>query len=123
MRAKLEVVFVPVTDVDRAKEFYAGSLGWTVDYDEAPFPGVRFVQITPPDSACSIAFGEGISTMTPGSLNAGMLVIDDAAAAHAELTAAGVDATPPDPQSWGTFVTFTDPDGNEWRLQELPKRQ
>jgi uncharacterized glyoxalase superfamily protein PhnB len=78
--------------------------------------------VTPPDSACSIAFGRGLSDMEPGSLRAVMMVIDDADAARAELVAAGVDASEVDPQPWGRFVTFSDPDGNRWTLQELPKR-
>jgi catechol 2,3-dioxygenase-like lactoylglutathione lyase family enzyme len=122
--AKIEVVFVPVTDVDRAKTFYVDALGWHADYDSSPGPGVRFVQITPPGSACSIAFGNGLTTeaMEPGSLKAIMLVIDDADAAYAELIAAGVDASPVEDLSWGRFIRFPDPDGNTWTLQQFPQR-
>ena len=120
-RAEIQVVFVPVGDADRAKAFYSG-LGWHVDHDHVVNPELRFVQMTPPHSACSIAFGPGISTMEPGSLDAVMLVIDDADAALAELRAAGVEAEGVDEQAWGRFVTFRDPDGNRWSLQQLPQR-
>ena len=120
--ARIEVVFVPVSDADRAKEFYAGKLGWHVDHDQTVSPELRFVQITPPGSACSIAFGPGISQMEPGTLNATMAVIEDADAARAELVAAGVDATPVEDLGWGRFVRFSDPDGNRWSLQQLPAR-
>ena len=122
MRARIEVVTVPVTDVDRAKEFYVDRLGFTLDHDQTVSDAIRFVQTTPPDSACSISFGRGLSTMEPGSLSAVMMVVDDAEAARAELLAAGVDASEVDPQPWGRFVTFADPDGNRWTLQELPRR-
>ena len=121
-RAELQVVFVPVSDPDRAKEFYGERLGWHVDYDQTVNPQLRFIQITPPGSACSIAFGIGMSPMEAGTLHAGMLVIDDADAALAELRAAGVDADDVDEQSWGRFVRFRDPDGNSWMLQQLPAR-
>jgi catechol 2,3-dioxygenase-like lactoylglutathione lyase family enzyme len=120
--ARIEVVFVPVSDADRAKEFYAEKLGWHVDHDQVVSPELRFVQVTPPGSACSIAFGPGISQMEPGTLNATMAVIDDADAARAELVAAGVDASEVQDLGWGRFVYFTDPDGNRWSLQQLPKR-
>jgi catechol 2,3-dioxygenase-like lactoylglutathione lyase family enzyme len=120
--ARIEVVFVPVSDADRAKEFYVERLGWHLDHDQTVSPELRFVQVTPPGSACSIAFGPGISQMTPGTLNATMAVIADADAAREELVRAGVDASPVDEQSWGRFVRFADPDGNSWSLQELPKR-
>ena len=121
-RAEIQVVLVPVSDADRAKAFYADALGWHVDHDRVVDPQLRFVQITPPGSACSIAFGPGISPMAPGSLDAVMLVIDDADAALAELRAAGVEAEGVDEQAWGRFVTFRDPDGNRWTLQQLPQR-
>ena len=121
-RAEIQVVMVPVSDPDRAKEFYADTLGWHVDHDQVVSPELRFIQLTPPSSACSIAFGRGISPMAPGSLQAVMLVIDDADAALAELLAAGVEAQGVDEQAWGRFVTFQDPDGNGWTLQQLPAR-
>jgi catechol 2,3-dioxygenase-like lactoylglutathione lyase family enzyme len=120
MQARIEVVIVPVTDVDRAKEFYVEKLGFTLDHDQTVSDEIRFVQVTPPTSACSIAFGRGLSAMEPGSLNAVMMVIDDADAARTELLEAGVAASDVDPQAWGRFVTFEDPDGNRWTLQELP---
>ena len=118
--ARIEVVAVPVTDVDRAKAFYAEQLGWTVDHDSSPSPAIRFVQITPPGSACSIAFGRGVSEMEPGSLTAVMLVVDDADAALTALTDAGVAAEGVTDLGWGRFVYFADPDGNRWTLQQLP---
>lgn len=120
--ARIEVVFVPVSDADRAKEFYVDKLGWHLDHDQTVSAELRFVQVTPPGSACSIAFGPGISPMEPGSLNATMAVIDDADAAREALVSAGIEAAPVDEQSWGRFVTFADPDGNRWTLQQLPKR-
>ena len=121
-RAEIQLVILPVSDADRAKAFYAGALGWHVDHDQVVNPELRFVQITPPRSACSIAFGPGLSTMAPGSLHAIQVVIDDADAALAELQEAGVDAQGVDEQAWGRFVTFDDPDGNRWTLQQLPVR-
>jgi len=120
MKARIEVVTVPVSDPDVAKEFYVGRLGFTLDHDQTVSDEIRFVQVTPPGSACSLAFGRGLSSMAPGSLNAVMMVIDDADAARAELLDAGVAASDVDPQPWGRFVTFEDPDGNRWTLQELP---
>jgi catechol 2,3-dioxygenase-like lactoylglutathione lyase family enzyme len=122
VRARIEVVFVPVTDVDRSKEFYVDRLGFTLDHDQTVSPELRFVQVTPPGSACSLAFGLGISQMTAGSLSAVMMVIDDADEVRAELVAAGVEASQVDEQAWGRFVYFDDPDGNHWTLQQLPKR-
>ncbi|MDQ1530447.1 MAG: hypothetical protein QOE37_552 [Microbacteriaceae bacterium] len=122
MRASIEVVFVPVTDADRAKEFYVDKLGFTLDHDQTVSPELRFIQVTPPGSGCSLAFGPGIAQMAPGSLNAVMLVIDDADRARDELRSAGVDASEVDEQVWGRFVTFDDPDGNHWTLQQLPSR-
>lgn len=121
-RAEIQLIIVPVADADRAKAFYEGSLGWHVDHDQVVSPELRFVQITPPRSACSIAFGPGLSTMAPGSLQAIQVVIEDADAALAELRAAGVDSDGVDEQAWGRFITFRDPDGNGWTLQQLPDR-
>ena len=122
MEMKIEVVMVPVSDTDRAKAFYVDQVGFHADHDHRVSPELRFVQLTPPGSACSIAFGEGISTMPPGSLQGVLLVIPDAAAARKELLERGVEASEVDEQSWGRFVHFSDPDGNSWSLQELPKR-
>ena len=120
MDMRIELIMVPVTDVDRARDFYA-SLGWNVDHDQEVDESTRFVQITPPGSACSIAFGRGIADTEPGSLRGIQLVIRDADAALAMLREKGVDADGVDEQAWGRFVTFRDPDGNEYVLQELPE--
>ena len=120
MDYRIELIFVPVTDPDRAKAFYEGQLGWHVDFDQTVRPGLRFVQVTPPGSGCSIAFGDGLSEDEPGSLRNVQLVIDDADATRATLLEAGVDASEVDDQPWGRFVTFPDPDGNRWTLQQLP---
>ena len=117
---KIELIFVPVTDVDRAKDFYV-KIGFNADHDQTPFEGLRFVQMTPPGSACSIAFGRGIADTEPGSLRGIQLVIRDADAALDLLREKGVDVDPVDDQAWGRFVTFRDPDGNQYTLQELPE--
>jgi catechol 2,3-dioxygenase-like lactoylglutathione lyase family enzyme len=122
MEMRIEVVVVPVSDTDRAKAFYVDQVGFHADHDQRVSPQLRFVQLTPPGSACSIAFGEGISTMAPGSLKGVMMVVPDAAAARTELVERGVEASEVDEQAWGKFVHFADPDGNSWQLQELPKR-
>ncbi len=117
----LELVMVPVTDVDRAKEFYA-RVGFTVDHDHVVSDDVRFVQMTPPGSACSIAFGKGLTRLQPGSLDNLQMVVADADAVRAELVARGVEVSEVDELQWGRFVFFADPDGNGWALQELPNR-
>lgn len=122
MDFKIELVFVPVSDVDRAKHFYADQLGFTVDFDHTVNEQIRFVQITPPGSACSIAFGRGLTDMPVGSQRGVQLVIDDADAARQHLLDGGVEASEVDEQPWGRFVTFSDPDGNRWTLQQLPDR-
>ena len=118
----IELILVPVSDVDRAKAFYVDQVGFHADFDQRVSEDVRFVQLTPQGSACSIAFGEGISEMVPGSLNAIQVVVASAADAHQHLVANGVAASEPDIQPWGTFVTFADPDGNRWILQQMPVR-
>ncbi|MEO8261585.1 MAG: glyoxalase superfamily protein [Pseudolysinimonas sp.] len=117
---KLELVALPVADVDRAKTFYGDTLGWPVDHDQVVSDEVRFVQVTPPGSACSIAFGLGISDMVPGSLKALQVVVASADEVHADLTARGVECSAIDDQPWGRFVHFSDPDGNSWSCQQLP---
>lgn len=118
---RIELIAVPVTDVDRARDFYA-SLGWNVDHDTVVDENIRFVQVTPPGSACSIAFGTGVADTAPGSLRGIQLVIADADAALALLQEQGVDVDPAvDDQPWGRFVTFRDPDGNRYTLQQLPE--
>lgn len=119
---KIELILVPVTDVDRAKAFYVDQVGFNADHDVQVNPELRFVQLTPPGSACSIAIGQGITAMPPGSSRGIQVVIPDAEAARRELVSRGVSASEVDPQPWGRFVTFDDPDGNGWILQELPPR-
>lgn len=117
---KIELIFVPVTDVDRAKDFYL-KIGFNADHDQVPYEGLRFVQMTPPGSACSIAFGVGLGgKLAPGQQDTIQVVVPDADAALQQLQDAGVEAGGVDEQSWGRFVTFDDPDGNSWTLQELP---
>jgi catechol 2,3-dioxygenase-like lactoylglutathione lyase family enzyme len=122
MDIKIELIIVPVTDVDRAKEFYERKAGFHADIDQSPKPGLRFVQLTPPGSACSIAIGEGITPAKPGSLKGIQAVVKDAGKVRAELVKRGVECTDVDEQPWGKFVFFKDPDGNAWSLQELVKR-
>ncbi|WP_402462911.1 VOC family protein [Isoptericola aurantiacus] len=119
---KIELVFVPVTDVDRAKEFYE-RIGFHADHDQRVGADLRFVQMTPPGSACSIAFGEGLGVdLEPGRQNTIQVVVPDADEALAHLHAVGAAAEGVDEQAWGRFVTFRDPDGNRWTLQQLPPR-
>ncbi|MCE4026505.1 MULTISPECIES: VOC family protein [unclassified Microbacterium] len=119
---KIELIFVPVTDVDRSKEFYE-RIGFNPDHDQTPFDGLRFVQMTPPGSACSIAFGTNLGIdLEPGRQNTIQVVVPNADEALAHLRSVGAEATDVDEQAWGRFVTFADPDGNRWTLQELPDR-
>jgi predicted enzyme related to lactoylglutathione lyase len=122
MDMKLELVPVPVTDVDRAKKFYVEQVGFVADHDHRVSPELRFVQLTPPGSACSVCIGEGITDMEPGTQKGLQMVIDDAEAARAELLSRGVDVSEVDVQSWGHFLYFADPDGNTWALQQMPPR-
>src|SRR5258705_12253057 len=119
---KIELVAIPVTDVDRAKAFYVDQVGFHADHDYQVSETLRFVQLTPPGSACSIVLGTGITEMAPGSQKGVQIVVADAAAARAQLRANGVDASDVDEQRWGKFVYFADPDGNTWSLQEVPPR-
>ena len=119
MEMKLELVTVPVSDVDRAKEFYE-KVGFHTDHDHVVSDDVRFVQMTPPGSACSIALGKGLTQMAPGSLDNMQMVIADADATRADLVSRGVEVSDVDEMSWGRFVFFADPDGNGWSLQQLP---
>lgn len=117
---KIELIFVPVSDVHRTKEFFE-RIGWNADHDQRVDDELRFVQMTPPGSACSIAFGTGFGSRVPaGSLDVVQLVVPDADEALAHLTDAGVEAEGVDEQAWGRFVRFADPDGNTWTLQQLP---
>ena len=119
---KIELLAVPVTDIDRAKAFYVDQVGFIADHDVRVNENLRFVQLTPPGSACSIAIGEGVTDMVPGSQKGIQIVVADAEAAHAALVAKGVAASDIDDQPWGRFVYFSDPDGNAWALQQLPPR-
>ena len=119
---KLELVSVPVSDVDRAKAFYTEKVGFDADHDHTVSDEIRFVQLTPPGSACSIAFGKGLSTAAPGSVQGLQLVVDDIQAAHAELAGRGVEVSEVQELPWGSFVFFSDPDGNGWAVQQLPPR-
>jgi catechol 2,3-dioxygenase-like lactoylglutathione lyase family enzyme len=118
---KIELVAIPVTDVDRAKDFYT-KIGFNADFDESPTEGIRFVQLTPPGSACSICIGTGITEAAPGSVEGMQVVVASAEAVYEQLVAAGVEATPVKDMGWGLFTFFTDPDGNKWAVQELPNR-
>ncbi len=118
---KLELVAVPVTDVDRAKEFYVDRVGFNADHDYTVSDEVRFVQLTPPGSACSIAIGKGLTQIVPGGLDNLQMVVADVDAVRAELVGRGVEASEVDDQAWGRFVYFSDPDGNRWSLQQLPE--
>jgi catechol 2,3-dioxygenase-like lactoylglutathione lyase family enzyme len=119
---KIELIAVPVSDVDRAKEFYVDRVGFHDDYDVRVNEKLRFVQLTPPGSACSIAFGEGVTEMAPGTQRGIQIVVSDADEARAQLLEHGVAASDVDEQDWGRFVYFADPDGNTWSLQQLPAR-
>ncbi|MFN8663692.1 MAG: glyoxalase superfamily protein [Thermomicrobiales bacterium] len=119
---KLELVYVPVTDVDRAKAFYVDKIGFNADHDHQVNPELRFVQLTPPGSACSIAIGTGLTEMAPGSIKGLQMVVQDARAAREELLQRGAPVSEVEVLAWGSFVYFADPDGNTWALQELPKR-
>ncbi len=129
---KLEVVVVPVSDVDASKRFYSEQLGFNVDVDQQMGPGMRVVQLTPPGSACSVTIGEGIASMPPGSIKGLQLVVSDVEAARAELAGRGVDVSPVRHVAdggewtdgpggpWNSFIFFEDPDGNSWAVQEKP---
>jgi predicted enzyme related to lactoylglutathione lyase len=118
---KIELVAIPVTDVDRAKSFYVDQVGFNADHDHQVNENLRFVQLTPPGSACSIVLGTGITEMPPGSQKGVQIVVADADAARAHLVENGVAASEVDEQPWGRFVFFSDPDGNTWSLQEIQR--
>ena len=120
---RLELVQVPVSDVDRAKAFYADRLGFLAEYDHQVSEELRFVQLTPPGSACSIALTTGAHQMQPGSVSGLQLVVEDADAARAELVERGVEASEVQDFPWGRFVFFADPDGNGWAVQEITQPQ
>jgi predicted enzyme related to lactoylglutathione lyase len=119
MDFKLELVPVPVTDVDRAKAFYTEKAGFTLDHDHTVSDEIRFVQITPPGSACSISIGKGLTDMAPGSVHGLQVVVSDIEEARAELAGRGVDVSQVERYPWGHFVYFSDPDGNTWSVQAI----
>jgi catechol 2,3-dioxygenase-like lactoylglutathione lyase family enzyme len=119
---RLELVLVPVSDVDRAKAFYSEKAGFNADHDHRVSDEIRFVQLTPPGSACSIALGEGLTEMEPGSLQGLQLVVEDIEAARAELVERGVEVSDVQEFDWGSFVFFRDPDGNGWAVQGMVAR-
>jgi predicted enzyme related to lactoylglutathione lyase len=120
MDFKLELVSVPVSDVDRAKAFYTEQAGFNADHDHRVSDGLRFVQLTPPGSACSISIGQGITEAAPGSVQGLQLVVDDIEAAREELVGRGVETGDVEDFPWGRFVFFSDPDGNGWAVQQIP---
>lgn len=121
MDFKLELVQVPVSDVDRAIAFYVDKAGFTLDHDHKVGDDLRFVQITPPGSACSISFGVGLTEMTPGSVEGLQVVVSSAEKAREALAAGGVEVSEVQEFPWGRFVYFSDPDGNGWAAQEIVK--
>jgi len=119
---KLELVAIPVSDVDRAKSFYVEKAGFNADHDHAVSDEIRFVQLTPPGSACSIAIGRGVTDAPPGSVRGMQLVVSDIEAAHAALAGRGVEVSDIQDLPWGSFVFFDDPDGNRWAVQQVQPR-
>ncbi len=119
---KLELVAIPVSDVDRAKAFYVDQAGFVADQDHVISDDVRFVQLTPRGSGCSIAIGQGVTDAPPGSVQGMQMVVPDIQAAHAELAERGVEVSDVQEFPWGSFVFFSDPDGNRWAVQQLPPR-
>lgn len=117
---KIELLAVPVSDIDRAKDFYVKQVGFNADHDHRVDENLRFVQLTPPGSACSIVLDQGMTSMKPGSQEGIQIVIADADVAREHLLANGVEASEVQEHPWGRFVFFTDPDGNKWALQQLP---
>jgi predicted enzyme related to lactoylglutathione lyase len=123
MDFKLELITIPVSDVDRAKAFYVERAGFNADVDRTVSDELRFVQLTPPGSACSIAIGKGLTDKPPGSAEGLQLVVDDIEAARAELVERGAEVSDVQDFPWGRFVFFADPDGNSWAVQQVPARE
>jgi len=119
---KLELVAVPVSDVDRARDFYVEKVGFVLDHDHVVSDELRFVQLTPPGSGCSIAIGTGVVDGEPGSVAGLQLVVEDVEAARAELLERGLEVGEVEHFPWGSFVFFADPDGNRWSVQQIPAR-
>ena len=122
MEWKLELVAIPVSDVDRSKAFYTDQAGFIADHDHQVSDELRFIQLTPPGSACSITIGTGITPAEPGSVRGMQMVVDDIEAARAELVERGVEVSEIDRMPWGDFIFFNDPDGNSWAVQAMAKR-
>jgi predicted enzyme related to lactoylglutathione lyase len=120
MDFKLELIPVPVSDVDRAKAFYTQNAGFSLDNDVTVEEGLRFIQLTPPGSNCSISIGEGITEMAPGSIEGLQMVVEEIEEAREELAARGVEVSEIEDFPWGRFVFFRDPDGNGWAVQQIP---
>ncbi len=118
---KIELLALPVSDVDRAKAFYSEQVGFVVDHDHVVSDDLRFVQLTPPGSGCSITIGVGITDLAPGSIKGVQMVVDDIQAAHAHLVDRGVEVSEVQVYPWGHFVFFDDPDGNGWAVQQIPQ--
>jgi len=119
MDIRIELVILPVTDIDRARDFYVDKIGFHLDHDHTVSDEVRFVQLTPPGSACSIAFGKGLTDAEPGSVKGLQAVVDDADKVRAELVERGAEVSEVQDLAWGRFVFFDDPDGNHWALQQI----
>ena len=119
---KLELVAIPVSDVDLAKAFYVEQAGFVADYDHDVSDEIRFVQLTPRGSGCSIAIGRGVTDAPPGSVQGMQIVVSDIHAAYSELAGRGVEVSDVQEFPWGSFVFFSDPDGNRWAVQQLPPR-
>jgi predicted enzyme related to lactoylglutathione lyase len=122
MEMKIELIPIPVTDVDRAKAFYTEKIGFHADFDQTVSEGLRFVQLTPPGSACSIFLGIGITDMQPGSIKSYQMVVSDIHEARNELVKRGAEVSEIEVLDWGSFIYFSDPDGNSWSIQQLPDR-
>jgi predicted enzyme related to lactoylglutathione lyase len=119
---KIELIAIPVSDVDRAKAFYVDQIGFVLDHDHTVSDDIRFVQLTPPGSACSIAIGKGVTEAAPGSVEGVQIVVSDIEQARRELSERGVDIGDVQDFPWGRFVFFSDPDGNRWAVQQIPDR-
>jgi catechol 2,3-dioxygenase-like lactoylglutathione lyase family enzyme len=122
MDYRMELIAIPVSDPDRAKQFYVEQAGFNADHDHKVSDDLRFIQLTPPGSACSICIGVGITPAEPGSVVGMQMVVDDIETAHSELSERGVEVSDIDRQPWGEFVYFKDPDGNGWAIQAIPDR-
>jgi catechol 2,3-dioxygenase-like lactoylglutathione lyase family enzyme len=119
---KIELIAIPVSDPDRAKDFYMQKAGFNPDHDHVVSDDLRFIQLTPPGSACSIAIGKGITDVPPGSVQGVQMVVEDVHAARAELLERGMEVGEVQDFPWGSFIFFQDPDGNGWAVQQLPSR-